>query len=147
MTPTDTARQRITRYPILVENVLLQLSQLVASEAAGGVSLSPQVHWRDLHSSATRCLELARQFAAKCDQALENQKNLYELIEFRKRLTGEIADLVSPKRKIYEQVPVRLHKRINWNEQGNSSAELKAKNLSMVLLTDLLILVDARPRR
>lgn len=145
--------QRITRYPILLDNILKQMDKIVCTDMTDSdlAVNSKNVHFdlNQLRQSAVNCLEISKQFALKCNNALDDQKHLYELIQFRKKLTGKIhiPDFVKPKRRIVQQVNIKIHKQINWNSDYNDNREFKAKNLTLVLITDMMLLAEYKARK
>lgn len=113
-----------------------------------------------------RCFEDASRFAGKCNKALADEKKLFDLITFKKQLTGGLAmNLVAPNREIFQKILAKLY----FVKQGatspgatpipmptyqggsslfrstfNSMNKVKA---TLVLLTDLLIVSEYKPKK
>lgn len=157
------ALQRITRYPLLVQNIRGVLERILSKNPDSAVV-------RTLDRSAIeRCFEDASRFAGKCNKALADERKLFDLITFKKQLTGGVAidDLVAPNREIFQRVSAKLY----FVKQGatspgtgaapvpmpsyqggsslfrgtfNSMNKVKA---TLILLTDLLIVSEYKQKK
>ncbi|KAI2808328.1 Rho guanine nucleotide exchange factor (GEF) 15 [Blomia tropicalis] len=141
--------QRITRYPLLVQNVL-RISEKCSS--------SKQPNRKIIE----KCYQNASCFATKCNKALDDERKLFDLIELKKQLIGDqIGDLVSPNRSIVLKIMVKLFENktgtistpILSSKSGSSvfksySSSLTNKPKSiLILLSDMLILAEYKSKK
>lgn len=142
-----TPMQRVTRYPLLVKNVLDQVDKLTVKLP------SAKLPDRNL---IEQCYTTATLFAVRCNQALNDERNLYDLVCFKKQIAGglQIPDLVSTSRQIVMQCTVKVQRRISLKMVTSSGRPVEhstAKDIrlkaNLVLLTDMIILAEIKWRK
>lgn len=102
-----------------------------------------KAEWQDKLKQIEQCLEVARGFANKCNEALVAQTNLQDLISLKTKLIGDISQLVETGRRIHQQVEVRGKK---FTSQLLYDANLKVQ-YRMFLLTDMLLIVKHKIKK
>jgi len=117
-----------------------------------------------------KCFHDASEFAGKCNKALADEKKLFDLIQFKKQLTGSVTidDLVAPNREILQKVLVKMYfmprkqgngsptgtggqpvpMPINWgNSVFKSYSSMTKVKATIILLTDMLIITEHKPKK
>ena len=109
------------------------------------------------------CYQDASRFAAKCNKALDDERKLFDLILFKKQLTGGVTidDLVAPNREIVYRVMVKMY----FLKQGTgqavampsskgssvfksySSSSMNKIKSTLILITDMLIITEHKPKK
>ncbi|KAH9393257.1 Rho guanine nucleotide exchange factor 26 [Tyrophagus putrescentiae] len=141
--------QRVTRYPLLLKNVLDQVDKLTVK--------LPMAKLPN-RSIIEKCYTAATLFAVRCNQALVDERNLYDLVCFKKQIAGgmRIPDLVCTTRQIVLQSAVKVQRRIGIKvvaspNSGRPVEHSAAKDVRLkamlVLLTDMLILAEIKWRK
>lgn len=155
--------QRVTRYPLLVQNIRSVYERILSKSPDSPVGKTLD------RSVIERCFEDASRFAGKCNKALADEKKLFDLITFKKQLTGGVAmnlamNLVAPNREILDRVVAKLYIVKQGatspgtpipmpSYQGGSSIfrstfnSMNKVKATLVLLTDLLIVSEYKPKK
>lgn len=119
-------------------------------------------------SAIAQCLKDASEFAARCNKALDDEKKLFDLIQFKKQLTGTVTidDLVSTNREILQRVLVKMYflkqtagsgttspqsavsMPSSWsNSVFKSYSSMNKVKSTLILLTDMLIITEHKPKK
>lgn len=134
--------QRITRYPLLLKNILETLTKVSAKE--------PSAQLPD-RQAIEECYQAASAFALRCNKALEDERRMCEMILFKQSLSGglRIDDFVTPNRYIECKCTIKVQRRVNYRPSSMHKPEAKEFKLkgTLVLLTDMLLLTEFKLKK
>ncbi|XP_077524953.1 rho guanine nucleotide exchange factor 11-like isoform X4 [Amblyomma americanum] len=124
--------QRLTKYPLLIENV-------AKHSALGSVE----------HAQLQRALQCSKRILAHVNQAVREAENAHRLGELQRRLDKSSLDKVEshPLSPVYRQLDLRRHRLVHEGPLTMRLPRQKPLDVQLVLLEDLLLVLQRQDER